>query len=654
MFNSIQLGKTIFVLLTLVLFSSVQTFAQPGFRYSTSDKKAIKLYEEAVRAYELGLKAEAVIQIEKAIEKDSRFSEAYLLRAQLNSDAGDMKGAINDLRAVTTIDGKGFPTTYFFLGDLLMRDGDYADARNQFVAFRKMQLGNPVMDEKADLMIESCDFAVAALNNPVPFEPKNMGPSINTDRPEYFPCITADSKTFLFTRLVEDRRVRGGQQEDFFVSNWNNGWSPSAQVGEINTPFNEGAPTLSADGQMLVYTACEAMGGDWGSYTGLGSCDLFISQNVGGRWGKPINLRGVNSYDWDSQPSFSADGKTLYFVRGKNTGQGIQEQDIYFSELDMSGQWTRPKRIPGKVNTNFEEESVLIHPDGNTLYFSSNGHPGMGGLDIFMSRLMPDGTWGEPINLGYPINTGGDENSLLVSADGETAYFASDREGGYGGLDLYEFVLPESVRPEAVSYVEGTVFDASSKEKLQARLELIDLESGRVIVESYSDPVSGKFLVVLPPGKEYALNVARPQYLFYSDHFSLTEADVSEPFLLDVPMNKMKEGSRIVLNNVFFDTDSYVLKEQSKVELDRLVVLLRNTNGLVAEIGGHTDNVGSDESNQVLSENRAKSVVDYLVSKGIPSTQITAKGYGETQPVATNDTPEGRAKNRRTEMKILE
>lgn len=640
---------------TLLCFVAMHTSAQPGAEYSIKDGKSIKLYEESLRAYEMGFEEEAMQLLNKVIEKSPSFSEAFLLRAQIFADRKQNDASIADLERVVEIGHPEFSDAGFYLGDMYMQQMKYAEADAAFATFNSKGSRDRRLIEHAALLRKSCAFAQAAMQNPVPFEPINLGEGINSEMSEYFPCLTADHATLLYTREVHDARVRGGRQEDFYVSTrLNEVWQPSAPLFEINTVFNEGAPTLSADGQWLIFTACESAGGDWGKYNGLGSCDLFSSRLIGDEWSAPMNINQVNSYDWDSQPSFSSDGKTLYFIRGKQSARGIQKQDIYFSELREDGSWTKPAPIPGKVNTPFEEESVMIHPDCKTLYFSSNGHPGMGGLDIYFSKKQDDGTWGEPVNLGYPINTGGNENSLLVSPDGEIAYFASDRIGGFGGLDLYQFVLPEAVRPEAVSFVQGEVFDALSFKKLEARLELIDLESGKVVIESYSNPGNGSFLVVLPPGRDYALNVSRAGYLFYSRNFSLKAVAPGDPVMLEVPLEKLRVGNSLVLNNVFFDTDSDVLKGQSKTELDRLVNLLIQNNGMRVEIGGHTDAVGTEEKNLDLSKRRAEAVVQYLVGQGIAVDRLTSTGYGESKPVATNDTEAGRALNRRTEVRITE
>ena len=640
------------IVITILLVSiSSLLLAQPPRSFSVDDKKAINAYTEAEQHYRLRLFNEAETLIDRALDRAPNFVECYLLRAQIQTDLNNDEAARQALTKAVDINAAFFPPSLFYLAALEQRMENYEKAREYYLRFARASSDEEPLKAKAQLGIESCDFAVQAKANPVPFKPVNLGPEINSDRPEYFPCMTADGETILYTRLVEDRRSLQGKQEDFYIAQKKDGkWLPSLPLTGVNTVQNEGAPTLSLDGQVLIFTACENIDG-WGSYSGLGSCDLFFTQRSGDFWDTPRNMGKVNSYKWDSQPSFSADGRTLFFVRGVSGAKGISSQDIYTSHIGEDGTWTKPEKIKGSVNTPYEEESVLIHPDGQSLYFASNGHPGMGGMDLFVSRKLSDGTWGTPENLGYPINTGGSENSILVAANGSLAMFASDREGGYGDLDLYSFELPEARRAGMVSYVKGEVFDAVSFRKLQANFELIDLANGEVVVSSYSNEGDGSFLVCLPPNRNYALNVSRQGYLFYSDHFSLGES-TSTPFELEVPLKKIREGSSVVLNNVFFDTDSYTLRDESKIELEKLVQFLQSNSQVSIEIGGHTDDVGSGSDNQVLSERRAAAVVDYLVSRGIAQERLSSVGYGETAPLVSNDSQENRAKNRRTEFKI--
>ena len=645
------------LLSTLIIgLFSLACLAQPQTDYSSKNKKAIKLYEEAISAYNYRNHDLSTTLLNEAIEKDELFIEAYLLLSQVLAEKGKNMEAIASLEKAVKINPRYFPNAYYMLGEMYLLEGIYTDAAKNFTIYLDHSGGSDESKIRSRLGLDCCAFAERAIANPVDFDPINLGPGVNTENSEYYPCLTADDATLLFTREIPDSRAFLGTQEDFFVSTSEaKTWGPSRGISEINSVMNEGAPSLSHDGQVLIFTACE-IEGEWGpGRTGLGSCDLFFSHKVGTSWSSPMNLgERINSYYWESQPSLAADGRTLYFVRGKSTARGIREQDIWVSHLSVDGVWQKPRKIEGEVNTAFEEESVMIHPDGETLYFSSNGHPGMGGLDIYMSKKRADGSWGKPVNLGYPINTHGNENSLLVSASGELAYFASDRDGGAGGLDLYRFIMPEAARPNVVTFAKGVVFDALSYKKLEASFEMIDLETGNVVSSSMSNPKSGEFLVSLPVDHDYALNVSREGYLFYSANFSLKDVDTAEPYALEVPLEKIKPGGKGVLNNIFFDTDSYALKAESKVELEKLVEFMTLNRHTRIEIGGHTDNVGSETANQALSENRAKSVVSYLVENGVEAWRLSAKGYGESQFISTNDTDEGRSKNRRTEFMIIE
>ena len=367
----------------------------------------------------------------------------------------------------------------------------------------------------------------------------------------------------------------------------------------------------------------------------------------------PHNLgTPVNSSHWETQPSMASDGRTIYYIRGSVARDGIKSMDIWTTTMDDEGAWSKPVKLGENINTPYQEESVQIHPDGRTLYFSSNGHPGFGGLDIFMSRKQADGTWGPALNLGYPINTSADENSVLVDASGKMAYFASDRAGGLGDLDLYSFELYKEARPLPITYIRGTVYDAGTKAPVEADVQLYDLKTGNLATGAYSDPKTGEFLVCLPSG-EYALNASADGYLFFSKNYNVATSTVKEPVTLEVPLSPLSAGSTIALRNIFFNTASYDLLPASNAELDKLVKLLQSNPTVRIELGGHTDNVGADAANLTLSDQRAKAVREFVIAKGIEADRITAAGYGETKPIATNDTEEGRAQNRRTEVTVL-
>lgn len=647
------------VLILAAQYSPLAALAQPPGNYTTKETKAIKLYEDGVECMRLQKWSCAESSLKKAAAFDARFVEPRYTLAELYEMQGKDQECIAMYREAVAIIPGYFPTAYLHLADIEFRNQQYGSAEQHYREFLQYEQ-EPVRRDRAELGIASCTFAAEAIKNPVPFEPRNLGPGVNTKDPEYYPCVTADDSTLILTRRVTDpEAVPYGMQEDFFVSHRgaDGAWGTGDPVPNVNTrQYNEGAGTLTPDGRFIVFTKCAGDDGQYGGgLKGLGSCDLFISRRVGDRWSKPENLGPpVNSRAWESQPSMGSDGRTLYFVRGQRMRDGIKGMDIYTSRLQDDGSFSKPEKVRGRVNTDRQEESVQIHPDGRTLYFSSDGHPGMGGLDIFVSRLQADSTWGKPVNLGYPINTSADENSLLVSADGRLAYFASDRPGGLGDLDLYGFELYPQVRPDAVSFVRGRVYDRETKAPIEADVMLYDLAGGGLATAAYSDPTTGEFLVCLPAGRAYALNAGAEGYLFFSQNYDVTgEGTASRPFTLDVPMAPLKPGATIALRNVFFNTASYELLPKSHVELDKLVKLMFANPALRIEVGGHTDNVGSDTDNLRLSDQRANAVRDFLVRKGIEATRITARGYGETKPMATNDTEEGRALNRRTEVVVL-
>ena len=656
----------------LVLFSFLMSScstAQKGM-YSSKSKKAIKFYESARTCFNtvdpltgspaLDCAEEFVL---KALAKDSLFSEAYSLASNIKIEKGDVENAILYREKMIAYSSRVPAVEYFYLASMYMATGQYLKCKMNSQYYLNQINPNPKLVNACLKFKKDCDFALDAIANPSSIEPVNMGKAVNTDRPEYFPSITADDSTFLFTRRVIDENAPwGNEQEDIYVSTKLSGhWSNGELISDnINSFYNEGAPTFSADGKYVIFVGCETGNkGDYeygGNRKGYGSCDLFASEKIGDNWSIPFNLGPpINSKHWETQPSFSSDGKTLYFIRGLTFDREMRNpknQDIYFSELTDNQGWTKPKKLNQNINTSAREESVQIHPDGQTLYFSSNGHTGLGGLDIFMSKLDDNGQWGKAINLGYPINSFVDENSILVSSDGELAYFASNREGGFGSLDLYSFKLPKKYQPINTTYMKGRVFDAETKKPLAAKFELKDLSNGKVFKQAFANSGNGEFLVAIPKNKEFALHAEHEGYLFYSMNYSkekLTES--SSGFSIDVPMSPIQPGS-FVLENIFFDVNKWTLKKESNAELNLLLKFLNLNLTVKVELAGHTDSDGDKESNQILSENRAKAVVDWLVSKGIAKDRMTFLGYGDTMPLLPNTSTENKAKNRRTELKI--
>ncbi|GAB5418672.1 MAG: OmpA family protein [Crocinitomicaceae bacterium] len=660
-------------LVAILLVSCAE--AQVG--YSTKDKKAIKFFEIGQKApneareegamkpnYQAGID-----YMQKALDRDPNFVEAHLLKAELHEYKMEYDLAIEHYEKSLAINPNFLRSgvTYFYLGNLQHAQGQYDEAIKNLDLYISMRGANPELQSKAVFIRANAAFAKNAIANPLPFDPINVGPGINTENPEYFPTITVDGETILFTRRIKDGRVQGRfkEQEDFFVSELaNKTWQKATPMPtNVNTVNNEGAPTIAADGRTLIFVGCADPYGSYGENRGgRGSCDLFITKKLGSRWTDPKNLPGtLNSMHWETQPSLSSDGKTLYFIRGIRGRNATNNSDIYVSHLMPNGDWSTPEKLPDHINTPDREESVMIHPDGKTLYFASRGHVGMGGSDIYVTRKDANGNWSKPENLGYPINTKYDENSLMVGPDGEVAFFASDREGGYGGLDIYYFTMPENMRPTKTLYFEGLVYDATNKNPLPGKFQLIDIETGEEVIYSEADALSGEFTVTLPVDREYALNVSYPGYAFYSDNFNMLEPEGLEAFHKDVPMIPLGNETGIPLANVFFDLNKATLRKKSFVELDKLVAFMKENPTFKFEIGGHTDSRGSN--NQELSDNRAKAVMDYLISKNIESTRLTSKGYASSKPINTdaeieaiNDEVKKEAahqQNRRVEYKIL-
>lgn len=648
--------------IVLIVFLNFYLWAQkplaPG-EYTSKSKKAIRYYEEGQKLYQARKDAEAEKELAKAIKEDDLFIEAHVAYGQMMAAKGNLSEAETHYKRAIDINPKFYSRIFFDYALVLFMEAKYAESKKNFETFLKFERINPNTKDEAEFYLKNATFAAEGIKNPKPFKPINVGQEINTENDEYFPAITADGKQFIFTRGIPIKEQPGFFNEDFYVSNnLAGGWQQAYPISNINSSGNEGAPSLSADGNIMFFASCSNEFGDYGAQDrkGFGSCDIFYSQKVNGKWSRPRNAGPtINTTNWETQPSFSSDGKTLYFIRGIMSRGNLKEQDIYMSVIGDDGKFSTPVKLNDNVNTPLREESVFIHPDNQTLYFSSEGHVGFGSLDIFMSKRQSDGNWGPAVNLGYPINTVKDENSLLVGPDGTIAYFASNREGGFGGLDVYQFEVPKDVRPEKITYTKGKIYNAKTKDALDASFELIDLDNSQTVTQSYSD-ANGLFFVTLTANKNYMVNVNKPGFLFYSDNFSLKgkETDFTKPYLLEIPLQPIDTGSTVELKNIFFDVNKWDLKPESKAELGKLISFLVKNPTLKIELGGHTDNSGDKKFNMTLSTNRAKSVFDYLVTNGkIPMNRLSYKGYAETRPKVPNDSPDNKAKNRRTEFKVI-
>ena len=528
--------------------------------------------------------------------------------------------------------------------------------------------------------IAECNNGKLFSANPERVFVDNLGGSINSSFPEYGPSISADEETIIFTARRENStgnkrdEVDNGYYEDVYSSVKVNGkWQPSTQLSKnVNTENHDAAAGLSSDGSKLfVYR-----------HSGKDGGDLYESVLFGADWEPPVHMnKYINTKYHESSVSLSFDGKRLYFVSDRESGLG--DRDIYYSDIDTKGEWGIAKNIGPTVNTKYAEEAVFMHPDGVTLYFSSKGHNTMGGYDIFKTTLV-NGVWSTPENLGYPINGPDDDVFFVVSGSGSRAYFASSKTGGFGEKDLYKitFLGPEKqpllntqdqlmamtanpvsnlktenaveVKTSKLTILKGVVTDAKTSQPLESSIELIDNDKNSLLATFKSNSSTGKYLVTLPSGKNYGIAVKRDGYLFHSENFNIPDNAAFQEFTKDVALKKIEIGNTIVLRNIFFDFDKATIRSESANELERLIKLLNDNPSLKIELGSHTDSKGSDDYNLKLSDNRSKSVVDYLINKGISTARLVAKGYGETKPIDTNDTDDGRQNNRRTEFKILE
>jgi len=540
-----------------LLFLSTALFAQ-------HPKKAVKHYEAAEKAFQMRDYQKAHQQLLKAILEDPNYAEAWLLEGEIGMETKDFDLALIGYENALASDSMLFPPASITLARLYDNRGQYKREIVLLKWYQTAAKGDWAMDATVNEMLASASFRDWTMDHPVAFEPKSLGATINSSAEEYVNMLSFDGAQLLFTRKMS---VGEGYQKEFLFTSQRNGerWSEPQLLAFSDFPddIDPGAAFISADGRKLYLTGC-----GWGRDSG---CDLYVSVWENGAWSKPRKLGGnINTSSWESQPCVSSDGRELYFVSRRNGNA-----DIYRSLRNADGTWGEPQNLGAPINTKGSEMAPFIHPDGHTLYFSSDKHIGMGGFDLFMSRRGEDGQWQEPVNLGFPINTNGDEINFFVAADGKTAFISSQREGGRGGYDIYSFELPEEIRSDSANY--------------------------------------------------------------------LSSVDVVE----------LAVGDALVLQNIQFEYNSADLTVDSQSGIEMLTEFLKRNPDLKVELAGHTDNVGSENYNRKLSADRAEVVREALITNGIDENRLTANGYGASMPVVPNDSDENRAKNRRTEMIII-
>lgn len=570
------------------------------------------------------------------------------------------------------------PDIHYLLARGYHLDMEWEKAKQEYNAYLQTLDQKKDADEIADTKkkLEECNNGEVLVQNPVRVFIDNLGSNINTQYPEYSPIISADESEIIFTSKRPNTTggkidPDGGEyMEDLYISYFKNGdWTPAADMGSpINTDENDATAGISNDGQTLYI------------YRGDHGGDLYESHLKGVIWTKPERMNSnINTEDQETSISLSPDAKTLYFVSNRPGGFG--DRDIYKTIIDAKGKWGVAQNLGGVINTQYAEEGVYMQADGKTLYFSSQGHNSMGGYDIFKS-VYDSGRWSTPVNLGYPINTPDDDVFFCISASGKHGYYSSVRKDGYGENDLYKitFLGPEkpvvesneddllagaknevadvmmtaavAINTPKITLLKGIITDSMTHKPIEASIELVDNKKNVIIASFLSNSTTGKYLVSLPAGINYGIAVKAEGYLFYSANFDIPDTANYTVVEKNVALQPLDIGSRIVLRNVFFDFDRATLRDESTAELDRLINLLTTYPTLKIEISGYTDNKGSAQYNQKLSESRSKSVVDYLIAHGIAAGRLTYKGYGMEDPISTNETDEGRQLNRRTEFKI--
>ncbi|WP_229599134.1 OmpA family protein [Runella sp. CRIBMP] len=643
--SSAVLNRSIFFFSLLISSSLFAQSPQSFLPNASGNKKAIEAFERSTKFFNEKNYEQANRWTDETLKYDSTFAEAHFRKAQLYEIYTQPDLALQSYRKVVTLrpDAPQSAAAYQKLIEYHLRAGEYAQAKSDLTHYIPLLRPNSVAQKRAQRQLLTCAFGEKAIENPLVISPEELSDTVNQFILQYFPALTADGETLLFTAL------RPENDEDLYITHFKDGrWTVPVSISDrINTAENEGTGTLSADGRTLVFTACNRR-------DGYGSCDLYISRKNGKDWDAPKNIGiNVNTPFWESQPTLSPDGRTLYFISDRKGGIG--GRDVWYTSLQKNGEWSAAKNIGGPVNTPDDEASPYLHANGHTLFFASEGHQGFGGYDLFFSDSTATG-WQKPENLGYPINTSDNQVALVITSDSQYGYYSLDtkRVGNQRVSRLYRFRVPTELQQKfnAANYLKGLVTDARSGKSVKANLELIDLKTGKVVQRFSTDTENGQYLTTLPNGSEWGLYVNAAGYFYKSLSFDYTQKNKAEGLQLDIKLEPMNLNTFGVLSNIYFETGKADLQDKSRTELNKLIEELKLQSTLRIEIAGHTDDVGDSKQNQILSQKRAQSVADYLITAGISRERIRAIGFGEAKPMAPNTSEENRQLNRRIEWRI--
>lgn len=658
--------KRLFILFTC-LFLSIHIYCQENNCLSITKSKQQEQLEIAINKINHGINSKFVesqklyfseaTDILRSLNDKEEYPivNYYLALTYIYKPDNNFTLAEQYLKKVIDACPDDIPEAYFHLGKLAYTTNQKCDAINYFKKFLTYQGDFDTLFAEAKMLMKWSEEICKLINNPVPFNPK-LVKGISSQLDDYLVSLSPDNEIAYYTRKTKDYQISGYKSEPAFQEKFYFSYRISDNVfdngKEMPYPFNrnenEGGATITGNNKELIYTVCKMVTSPRQYY----NCDLYSSKNIKGYWTDIVPLERVNRPDtWESMPSVTADGKELYFV--SNRSGGVGGYDIYKSIKDENGEWSEPINIGKPINTSGDEKSPFIHTDTRTLYFSSNGRPGIGGYDIYYVKLNDNNEKTEVKNIGYPINTENDEVGFIVSIDGKYGYFSSNniKNESLGGMDFYYFSLYNEAKPEEVILVKGNLKSEDTTKPIKATVQIKSLESKRVTFIPVDE--DGDYVASLLKNEDYLLTIKGEDIVYQSTYVAAKDSITAPVIKLEMEVQPIEVGMHYRLHNIYFAFNSADILSSSQKVLDEFIVFLNDHPTMTISIEGHTDNVGSDEFNLILSENRAKAVYNYLVNNGIDSNRLQYKGFGETTPIATNETEEGRAMNRRTEFVIL-